>query len=243
MDNELYKAEQYARRLLQSRPSPVVLEAGCGARSMVTFPSPRRVIGVDISQEQLRRNDVISDPILGDLQRPLFARPSFDAIVCFDVLEHLPHPERAIENYCRWLAPGGVIVLGMPNVLSVKGLIAKATPHWVHVWIYRNIVRYELAGQPGCAPFPTHLKLAILPRTIAAVARKHGVRVRYCHGYESELQRGTRERFGLRGWRWKAIAMLCDLLSLGTVDARRSDYVMVLQKGPGTSAPAGPAAP
>jgi 2-polyprenyl-3-methyl-5-hydroxy-6-metoxy-1,4-benzoquinol methylase len=42
--------------------------------------------------------------------------PAFDAIVCGDVLEHLAHPAPALRSLGLALAPGGVVVVSVPNV-------------------------------------------------------------------------------------------------------------------------------
>ena len=41
---------------------------------------------------------------------------AFDAIVCGDVLEHLARPAPALRALGRALAPGGVVVVSVPNV-------------------------------------------------------------------------------------------------------------------------------
>lgn len=39
----------------------------------------------------------------------------FDVVVCMDVLEHLLYPDRALHNLTRMVAPGGVLMLAVPN--------------------------------------------------------------------------------------------------------------------------------
>ena len=43
----------------------------------------------------------------------------FDAIVCADVLEHLPRPEALLEKIRGWLRPGGTLLVSLPNVANV----------------------------------------------------------------------------------------------------------------------------
>ncbi|MCP3917046.1 MAG: class I SAM-dependent methyltransferase [bacterium] len=45
-----------------------------------------------------------------------FDAASFDAVVCFQVLEHVPEPWRVLEECCRVLRPGGVLLLTAPFV-------------------------------------------------------------------------------------------------------------------------------
>jgi SAM-dependent methyltransferase len=44
----------------------------------------------------------------------------FDVVVCADVLEHLPEPERLLEKIAAWLAPGGTLFVSLPNVANVS---------------------------------------------------------------------------------------------------------------------------
>lgn len=39
---------------------------------------------------------------------------AYDAIVCLDVLEHVPKPRALLEDMRRWLAPGGVVFVSSP---------------------------------------------------------------------------------------------------------------------------------
>jgi 2-polyprenyl-3-methyl-5-hydroxy-6-metoxy-1,4-benzoquinol methylase len=50
-----------------------------------------------------------------DHELPEFDEP-FDAIVYGDVLEHLVDPLRTLQGLNRWLAPGGRVVVSVPNV-------------------------------------------------------------------------------------------------------------------------------
>ncbi|MBM4112727.1 MAG: methyltransferase domain-containing protein [Phycisphaerae bacterium] len=42
------------------------------------------------------------------------ADASFDAIMCVEVLEHVPHPELAIREFARLLRPGGRLIVTAP---------------------------------------------------------------------------------------------------------------------------------
>ena len=49
--------------------------------------------------------------IIGDAQALGIADASFEVVLCTEVLEHLPEPQRAIDEIFRVLAPGGHLVL------------------------------------------------------------------------------------------------------------------------------------
>lgn len=49
--------------------------------------------------------------ILGDAQALGLADGTFDVVLCTEVLEHLPEPQRAIDEMFRVLKPGGTVLL------------------------------------------------------------------------------------------------------------------------------------
>src|SRR5687768_15648038 len=99
----------------------VLADIGCGTGSL-TFELARfarKVIGIDLSQEMLRRAKIVArerelDNVefrQGDaLDLPLGSR-SVDAAFCVMVLHFLPDPERAIAGLCRIARPGGSVIL------------------------------------------------------------------------------------------------------------------------------------
>lgn len=175
MSEGLERLQGVLDRELLTRPSLCVLEAGCGSASWLNFGGRARLVGVDISEEQLRRNTVVQEKIVGDIQQYEFPRGSFDAIICYNVLEHLPQPELAIERFSRAIKPGGFIILGLPNVLSIKGLLTKYTPHTLHVLAYRYIWRDKSVGKNDTVPFRTYLRHHISGPGIRKQAERLGL--------------------------------------------------------------------
>jgi len=49
-----------------------------------------------------------------------FAANSFGVIVIKHVVEHLPHPEKAIAELGRVTVPGGLLILATPNLASLS---------------------------------------------------------------------------------------------------------------------------
>ncbi len=74
------------------------LEAGCGSASRITIPTSYHITGIDISQSQLDRNKSLNKKILGSLETHEFESESYDLIVCWDVLEHLQHPDKVLHR-------------------------------------------------------------------------------------------------------------------------------------------------
>jgi SAM-dependent methyltransferase len=58
--------------------------------------------------------DLVSD--ITDITAP---DGSFDAILCSEVLEHVPEPTHALDEFARLLKPGGVLILTAPFASNV----------------------------------------------------------------------------------------------------------------------------
>src|SRR5581483_4512282 len=39
---------------------------------------------------------------------------SFDAVMCIEVFEHIPHPTEAVREFARLLRPGGTLIITTP---------------------------------------------------------------------------------------------------------------------------------
>src|SRR3954471_23860159 len=162
-------------------------EAGGGSTSFLPLNVLRRshVTVVDIDEDQVRNNTYAQTAILGDIQSYRFAPNSFDLVICYNVIEHVPDVEATLVGFTRALKPNGLILIGAPNPRSLSGLVTKYSPHWFHVWFYRYIRGDKNAGTPGCPPFPTHFHpLVSLPK-LEAFAGRQGLQMIYRKQYES----------------------------------------------------------
>ena len=91
-----------------------VLDIGCGAGVPIASTLSRRfrVTGVDVSGEMVelaRRNVPKGEFICQDVMSADFEDASFDAVVAFYMIFHLPREEHEtlFRNVHRWLKPGG----------------------------------------------------------------------------------------------------------------------------------------
>ena len=75
-------------------------------------------ISLDLSQPMLihQRQEIPTiDPIVGNAEKPAFVSSSFDMVLIFAGLHHLPNKEKAIQNGYRVLRPGGQLIAFEPN--------------------------------------------------------------------------------------------------------------------------------
>jgi hypothetical protein len=145
------------------------------------------------------------------------------------VLEHLDRPERAVARFFAAVRPGGLIVLKLPNLMSLKGQITKWTPHWFHVWVYRYVYRQKDAGREDTAPFRTFLRRSVAPAALRRQAEQAGLAIRYEGFYESNFQRRLRQNRAF-AFALNALGGLVSLFSAGKISVGRTEYVLVLRK-------------
>ena len=209
-----------------------IYEAGGGSCSVLPpeLLSRSKVTVIDIDEDQVRNNTYADEAILGDVQTYSFGRDSFDLVICYNVIEHVPDVEAALLNFCEALKPSGMILIGAPNPRSLSGVVTKYSPHWFHVWFYRNIRGIKTAGLPGEPPFPTFFHpLVTLPK-LEAFAAANGLEMTYRREVESPRYPEMRQRKPLFAALVDAgAAVLNAVLPRGT-DARRGDYHVILRK-------------
>lgn len=84
------------------KTTELVLDVGSGgADQHVLFPN-RTTIDVDPAR---------NPEIVGDAQEMPFADATYNTILCTEVLEHIPDPQKAVDEMYRVLKPGGTLIL------------------------------------------------------------------------------------------------------------------------------------
>ncbi|MDH6261127.1 methyltransferase domain-containing protein [Bradyrhizobium sp. BR13661] len=229
-DSLLGVHEVLRRELPQGRLA--IYEAGGGSSSFL----PMDVLGrshvtvVDIDEDQVRNNTYADDAILGDVQTYRFGPETFDVVICYNVIEHLPDVEAALVNFRDALKQGGMILIGAPNPNSLSGVVTKYSPHWFHVWFYRNIRGIKNAGQPGEPPFPTYFHPLVTLSKLEAFAAAHGLEMIYRREVESPRYPEMRRRKPLFAALVDAGAAVMNAVLPRGTDVRRGDYHVILRK-------------
>ncbi|HEX2929524.1 MAG TPA: methyltransferase domain-containing protein, partial [Candidatus Binatia bacterium] len=98
-----------------------VADIGCGTGTLTVELArfARKVIGVDLSQEMLRRARAVArergleniEFRQGDALKLPLKTDSVDAVFCVMVLHFLADPQRAVAELCRVTRPGGSVIL------------------------------------------------------------------------------------------------------------------------------------
>jgi 2-polyprenyl-3-methyl-5-hydroxy-6-metoxy-1,4-benzoquinol methylase len=108
-------------------PSQVkrVLDVGCGAGVTGAWVKARYpgafVLGLEgesALREAIERN--VDQALIHDLAEEIPDIGTFDLVLLLDVLEHLQHPERVLRRVHEMLAPGGTLIVSLPNVAHLS---------------------------------------------------------------------------------------------------------------------------
>lgn len=210
--------------LLNGKSQIRVLEAGCGSASQIQFKAAVHIVGIDISADELDKNVAVQEKILGDIQDFPLPKDDFDVIVCWMVLEHLPRPQDALDNLFRAVKPGGLVILGFPNLASIKGMATKFTPFWFHELFYRYM-------RHTSRHFPTYLRTTILPQRLLQYATENGFSAPFCKIAEGGVSKKLRGRSALFDVGLSALDRSAWLVSLGKwQSALLDECAVVLRK-------------
>lgn len=137
--------------LFREGQAPIWMDVGCGdgALTMTATDFGFIAIGLDARAETVSRIQQLGFKAqLGDFMRIAFEGQA-NIISMMDVLEHMPYPRAALEKAAQVLAPGGVIVISLPDITSSSWRImdaANANPYWIEIEHHHNFSRQGLVG-------------------------------------------------------------------------------------------------
>jgi 2-polyprenyl-3-methyl-5-hydroxy-6-metoxy-1,4-benzoquinol methylase len=126
-----------------------VLDAGCGCGYGSYYLSEngaKRVVGIDISDEAVKfaKSHYAKDNLQFermDATKLLFKSNVFDAVVSFEVIEHVRHYENFVGELSRVLEMGGILIVSTPNK-KFSSLPNCETPTWK--WHVKEFYSWEL---------------------------------------------------------------------------------------------------
>jgi malonyl-CoA O-methyltransferase len=122
-----------------------VLDVGCGkgrfARILQDQNPGAEIWGLDISEEMLRFVPAGIHTVAGSMTELPFAASAFDFVYATESLEHAVEIERAVQEMCRVLKPGGKLAIVDKNAEHWGKL---KTPEWER-WFQRDELERLLA--------------------------------------------------------------------------------------------------
>jgi SAM-dependent methyltransferase len=213
-----------------------ILEAGCGNSWPLRLEGIRYALtAVDVDREalEIRKSRIrdVDEIIVGDLRSTdIFPPSSFDVIYNSFVLEHVRGAELVLDNFLRWLAPGGLLILRIPDRDSVYGFVTRITPFWMHKLYKRYVERLDNAGLAGHGPYPTYHDRIVSRRAIHEYCREHHCKVLVEMGHGQYLPKSP-----LWGPLVRTAVRSISLLSLGRLQWRHNNLTFIIQKSALTS--------
>jgi 2-polyprenyl-6-hydroxyphenyl methylase/3-demethylubiquinone-9 3-methyltransferase len=105
-----------------TRPGAVLVDLGCGGGVLAPHVQPLgyRHVGVDLvamSLVQAREHGVV--PIRADAHAVPLADGCADVVSAGEILEHVADPSTVVQEACRLLRPGGLLVLDTINATAI----------------------------------------------------------------------------------------------------------------------------
>jgi SAM-dependent methyltransferase len=144
------RARLRRRRILKDFPPWIgqgrLLDVGCATGRFLQQMAALgwRVSGIELDPEAAATaRTVTADVTIGDPAELTLPRASFDLVTAFHVVEHLPEPARALRNMLAWLAPGGLLVVEVPNVGGWGGALFGR--HWSGLDFPRHLIHFTPA--------------------------------------------------------------------------------------------------
>ncbi len=141
---------QRARLVEAAKPSGRLLDYGAGSGAFARFMAGRGFEAVGLEPYSL--GTTLEEPGLRLVRAPLesvkASLGTFDVITLWHVLEHLEHPVELLTELRSMLAPGGVLVVSVPNFGSWQSEVFKGG--WFHLDPPRHLLQFESSTLEDC---------------------------------------------------------------------------------------------
>jgi SAM-dependent methyltransferase len=141
------------------------LDVGCGSGGALGVAQALgwQVTGVEVDAAAAEKAKRFASEIhVGDVLSAPFADGRFDVATAFHVLEHVPDPVAVLRRMLQWLAPGGLLIVEVPNAGGLGAAIFGEA--WSGLELPRHLSHFS-------------------PDTLRRAAEQAGGRVAWCwHG-------------------------------------------------------------
>ncbi len=121
-----------------------ILDIGCGTGDRLALLRKEgfEVFGVETSEQALYAKHHFKQPVFhGLLQDARYESNQFDAIVLYNVLEHIHRPKEILKEIRRILKPGGKLVVEVPNNQSLQARCLKG--RWAAADVPRDLYYFD----------------------------------------------------------------------------------------------------
>lgn len=111
----------------EQRATGRMVDVGAGRGELLALLSARPGVSALAGIDIMPRPEDLPPSIAwttADLNDELAPRHDFDVVICSENIEHLENPRRSFRNLRGLLAPGGLLVLTMPNQESLRSYVS-----------------------------------------------------------------------------------------------------------------------
>ena len=165
---------------LDDKPKKL-LDFGCGYGHALRILNMRdlKCLGFDVSAERLVRAGLAATSDIEDLRRSA----PFDVILCFDVLEHVPYPNRTLELLAALSSERTLLAINVPDLCSElsteaiqasiqNGTLARAINLWEHLNYFTASNLHVALGAHGFVPYRNMVR----PQDLGFIPHASGLR-------------------------------------------------------------------
>jgi len=124
VNNEYERRDWVKSRLAELPEGARLLDAGCGSQPYRRFCSALEYSAQDFGEFEADEKESLTGcetpyeygklDYVGDIWDVAEEDGAFGAILCTEVLEHIPYPEKTIREFARLLGDGGRLILTFP---------------------------------------------------------------------------------------------------------------------------------
>jgi len=122
-----------------------ILDIGCSSGAFLAAMKKDgwKLHGVEMERAMAKKAWLATGAqiFVGDAIDAPFAPESFDAITCFDVLEHVYNPRDFLSKVLEWLKPGGMFFVMLPNIKSWEARAFGS--YWYGLELPRHIFHFS----------------------------------------------------------------------------------------------------
>lgn len=160
MNGRLIEAEHLARYAWASQfaPGRRVLDAACGmayGTAILAGAGASEAVGIDQDEGVVEQVRAAAKPgtrfDVGDLRQLPYEDGEFDLVVCFEAIEHVPEPEKVLDELARVLSDDGLLLVSTPNRdVYTPGNpfhLRELTPHELEAELSRRFKTVEIRRQ------------------------------------------------------------------------------------------------
>jgi len=156
--------------LTENLSGKLLLDAGCGTGwfSREALARGAEVVSLDVGENILSQvaKKCSTRRVVGSVLKSPFYPGLFDIVICTEVIEHTPNPQKALHEMHRLLKKDGILILTVPNqfwhpVIVVANKL-KLRPYegfenwvgWAQLRTWLNEIGFSLVEMRGFHLFP-----------------------------------------------------------------------------------------